>query len=620
VAAASRVIPRAKGGVWRRGPRLLVAAALVVGAVAGLAAPASAHATLESTNPPSGTAVAKSPGQVVLHFDEQVSVTPSSVEVFNSSAKRVDSGTTRHVAGDSHSVETAVPASLPNGGYVVTWRVVSADSHPVHGAFTFFIGTATGSGAVASEASQLLSRSAGSRTVGVAYGTVRFLAYVAVAGLLGALLFAAWVWPAGRDRRAGRAVLWASLAVLAVLTLAAFSLQGVYGGGLGLSAVLKGTVLRSVWATRFGKAYVARLGFLAGLGVLAGWLFVRGERGRRAPAWWLATTAAVSVAMLSSWALGDHASTGNLVWLAVPFDVVHLGAASIWIGGLIMVLVMLVPASIGDRAGPGSPLREAGARFSNIALASVVALVATGLFAAWRQVGLSWGALTTTPYGKLVLYKAGGLAVLVALASISRTAVHGRLALPGAPAPPPPGDTAPPRAVGGTTTITRAAPSRLLAAPRPAAPLSEDGRARRLRGAVWAEVTVGLAVLALSAVLVGAQPAKQAYAAPFSTEAKAGPTLVNLVVSPAHTGPVALHLYILTAAGAIDNVPEVDATMSNPGTGVSGLTVPLHQAGPGHYVAYGFDIPFPGTWLLNATVRTDALNEYFTQPIHVPIR
>ena len=115
----------------------MVGAALTLGVVAGLAAPASAHATLESTNPANGTALAKSPGQVVLHFDQQVSVSPTSIEVFNSSAKRVDSGDTRHVPNDSHSVETAIPASLPAGGYVVTWRVVSADSHPVNGAFSY---------------------------------------------------------------------------------------------------------------------------------------------------------------------------------------------------------------------------------------------------------------------------------------------------------------------------------------------------------------------------------------------------------------------------------------------------------------------------------------------------
>jgi len=133
-------------------------------------------------------------------------------------------------------------------------------------------------------------------------------------------------------------------------------------------------------------------------------------------------------------------------------------------------------------------------------------------------------------------------------------------------------------------------------------------------------IVVLLVVLALTAVLVSARPAKQAYGAPFSTEVKAGPTLVSVVVDPAKAGPLAIHLYILTSAGIIDDVPEVDANMSNTAAGISGLKIPLQVAGPGHYVAYGFDVPISGTWTINVTVRTDNIDEYFADPITVHIR
>jgi len=581
-----------------------------LGAVAGLATPASAHATLESTQPANGTALPKSPGSVILHFDQQVSVSPTSIEVFNSSAKRIDSGDTRHVPNDSHSVETAIPASLPAGGYVVTWRVVSADSHPVNGAFTFFIGAATGGGAISSEASRLLSQSSGSRTVGVVYGVMRFLAFVAVAVFLGGMVFVTLIWPDGAGHKRARRILWAGLIGLALTTAAAFALQGVYGAGLGVSDLLKTNVLQQVWDTRFGKAYAARLLFLAAGGALLA--RVAAPRGPAARIRYLTAAAAVGVAVLATWGVADHASTGSLVWLAVPFDVVHLGAASIWLGGLVMSLAVLLPANQGVPPGEPSPRREALPRFSQWALASVIAIVATGVFAAWRQVGVSWGALTTTPYGKLVLYKAGGLVVLVALASVSRTSVHGDLALPGT------------RPRSRSLATVGAGPSR---APRPVgadvAVGAVGGRASgpgRLRRAVAAEIVVLLVVLALTAVLVSARPAKQAYGAPFSTEVKAGPTLVSVVVDPAKAGPLAIHLYILTSAGIIDDVPEVDANMSNTAAGISGLKIPLQVAGPGHYVAYGFDVPISGTWTINVTVRTDNIDEYFADPITVHIR
>ncbi len=587
----------------------MVGVALALGVVAGLAAPASAHATLESTNPANGTALAKSPGQVVLHFDQQVSVSPTSIEVFNSAAKRIDSGDTKHVPNDSHSVQTAIPTSLPSGGYVVTWRVVSADSHPVNGAFTFFIGAASGGSAISSEASKLLAQSSGSKTVGVVYGIVRFLAFVAVAVFLGGLMFLIVIWPEAAEQPRARAIVWSGLVLLAVTTAAAFALQGVYGAGLGVSEALKSTVLNQVWDTRFGKSYAARLVFVAAAAVLV----ARLRRHRTSPAaraWFVAVSALVGVAILATWGFADHASTGSLVWLAVPFDVVHLGAASIWLGGLVMIVAVVLPARRGLSGVDTGAVREAVLRFSQWALASVIAIVATGVFAAWRQVGVSWGALTTTPYGKLVIYKAAGLAILVVLASVSRTSVHGGLALPGA---------RPRRPATDSLRLARPRTPRPVGADV-ARPSPRRSPTTRLGYAVTAEIAVIAAVLALTAVLVNARPAKQAYAAPFSTEVKAGPTLVNVVVDPAKAGPLAVHLYILTSAGIIDNVPEVDATMSNQAAGISGLKIPIQFAGPGHYVAYGFDVPIAGTWTINVTVRTDNIDEYFADPIVVHIR
>ncbi|HEY2429843.1 MAG TPA: copper resistance protein CopC [Acidimicrobiales bacterium] len=563
---------------------------------------------MESTEPANGTALAQSPGKVVLHFDQQVSVSPTSIEVFNASAKRIDSGSTKHAPNDSRSVETAIPTSLPAGGYVVTWRVVSADSHPVNGAFTFFIGAATGAGSISAEAGRLLARSAGSRTVGIAYGIVRFLAFVAVAVFLGGVVFATLIWAEAAEHPRTRRIVWSGLVLLALTTAAAFALQGAYGAGLGVGDALKANVLRAVWDTRFGKSYAARLAFVA----VAALLVPRLWRSRPSPmarAVLLSALGVLGVAILATWGVADHASTGSLVWLAVPFDVVHLGAASIWLGGLVVAIAVVLPASGAAAEGTPSPMSVAMPRYSQWALAAVVAVVATGVFAAWRQVGVSWGALTTTSYGKLVLYKTGGLVVLVMIASVSRTTVHGSLAVPGSRT----------RTAGGRG---RSRPIGAGARPVGAdvARPSRRSAPARLRTAIAAEIVVVLAVLAVTAGLVNARPANQAYAAPFSTEVKAGPTLVDVVVDPAKAGPLAVHLYILTSAGLIDDVPEVDATMSNPGAGITGLKVPVQLAGPGHYVAYGFDVPLPGTWTIVVTVRTDAIDEYFTEPITVRIR
>lgn len=579
--------------------RLWVALMVLVGAVGGLAAPASAHATLQSTSPPSDGSVTASPGEVVLHFDQQVVFRFDSVEVYDANSKRVDSGGARHPAGDSRAVEVAVPRVLPKGGYVVTWRVVSADSHPVHGAFTFFIGGATGG--LGGEAARLLARSSGSRAVGVAFGAVRFAAFAAAAVFLGGALFALAIWPGARDDRRARRLIWAGFVILVVASAAAFALQGPYGDGLGMGQALKGSVVSGVWHTQFGHVYAARLVLLAAAGLLAARL-LRVPAGAALPAWLVVAGGLVGVAILSTWGLADHARTGSLVVLAVPFDVIHLGAAAVWVGGLAMILVAVLPASRGNLAGQDGPVPTALPRFSQWALGAVVLIALTGLFAAWRQIGLSRGALTATPYGKLVIYKTAGFAVLMVLASASRNAVHGHLALP--------------FAASRRRPVRRRAPilPRLSKTGGPTPPTT------RLARAVAAEVAVALAVLGFTAVLVNAEPAKQAYAAPFSTEVKAGPDLVNAVVDPAKAGPLTIHMYILSAEGAVVSVPQVTATMTNAAANINGLTVPLIRGGPGHFLTSGFVVPIRGTWVLQVTVRTTDIDEYNAEPITVNLR
>jgi len=590
---------------WRLG-RGAAAVAVFVGILGGLVAPAAAHAQLESTEPAAGAMLAKSPGRIVLHFGETVELQLGSIRVFDAAGKRVDSGTANHSPGDPHAVEIKVPSSLPAGGYVVTWRVISADSHPVHGAFTFQIGTtSTGGAALRNEAAGLLSQSAGSKTVGIAFGVIRFLVFASLALLIGGALFVTVIWPPGRAERRARRLLWWALAAAAAATVAGFALQGPYGAGLGLGSALKPSVVSGVWHTRFGHVYVARLALLALAAFVLGRL-LRRPPDERIPVVELVVAGAVAAALVATPGLAGHAATGSLVALAVPFDIVHVGGASVWFGGLVMVLLVVLPASRREAGHATSPLRLALPRFSQWALGAVIAIAISGGFAAWRQIG-TLGAATTTPYGRVVVAKTAVFAVVLAVAAVSRSAVHGNLAIPGL------GARQTRSGVGGPAPALSEGPGAMAVDPG-------TGGATKLRPAVGVEVVLIAVVLALSAALVNAQPAKQAYAKPFSTEVHAGPNLVDVTIDPAKAGPLAFHVYILTADGAQLDVPEVDATMSQASAGIEGLKVPLTKAGPGHFVASGFDVPIPGTWTVNILVRTSDIDEYNAQPFTVHIR
>src|ERR1039457_4203061 len=122
----------------RRSPRVLwrgaALAAFPAGFVVLLPTPAFAPAVLLQTTPGEGAVLTTPPQTVSLRYDEQVSVDPGSIRVYNTQGSRVDTGSITKPSADVVSV--AVHPHLANGAYVVTWRVISADTHPVQGAFT----------------------------------------------------------------------------------------------------------------------------------------------------------------------------------------------------------------------------------------------------------------------------------------------------------------------------------------------------------------------------------------------------------------------------------------------------------------------------------------------------
>jgi copper transport protein len=611
----------------RVGRRLLLVIAVTVIAVAGWAEPAFAHAQLLSTNPASGSVLAKSPGVVVLHFGEDVEIQFGAVRVFNSNSKRIDDGAAYHPNGDGHSVAVKVPSTLATGGYVVTWRVISADSHPVHGAFTFLIGSGGANAAQAanSQATRLLATTGGSVTVGVVFGIVRFAAFAALFVLVGGAAFVAGAWPEGREDERARWLLRVGLIAALVTTLAAIALQGPYGGGLPLLKAFSPAVFREVLKTRFGQVYLARILILLVAGIP---LLRRLLRSGPLPRWWAPAALLTGAAILVTPGLAGHAATGSLVVLAVPFDLVHPAGAAVWVGGLsVLAVAVLVPRRDKEKA---NPLRTVLPRYSQWALAAVLAIAVSGGFAAWRQIG-SLSAVTTTTFGRLVLAKTIIFVVLVAVATRSRRLVHGSLALPfglgrlgqrtadstSAQLSPGPGAMAAPAKPTKRATWETRQPK----TGRPVRKKKGPQRQSDLRKAVLVELLLAAAIIAVTAVLVNAQPARQALALPFSGEVHAGPNiLVDLVVDPAKAGPVAIHVYTLSADGAQLDVPEVDATMSLPALGSGALTVPLQKGGVGHFLVAGFQVPLKGKWTINITVRTTEFDEFDATPIKVNMR
>src|ERR1700730_6913270 len=169
----------------RRLLRLLAVAALAGTFVLTSAAPAGAHAVLQNTTPPSNGTVDRAPSQLTLSYSETVEVSLGSVQVLNCSGGRVTIGAPHHGVKSSEVVASfpAPPPSL----YLVRWRVISADSHPVQGAFYFRVGAGPNASATPCAASTAAVKS--SSSVGVLFGATRFLVFTGLALLIGGAVF-----------------------------------------------------------------------------------------------------------------------------------------------------------------------------------------------------------------------------------------------------------------------------------------------------------------------------------------------------------------------------------------------------------------------------------------------
>jgi copper transport protein len=417
---------------------LLALLLAVAGALFGAAAPASAHAALLGSDPAQGTVVDKAPTQVTLTFSEKVALSDGSLRVLDPKGQRVDTGQASNLSGTMYGVK--LHAGLARGTYTVTYQVVSADSHPVSGAFTFSIGAPSATTVVAS------GQGAGGGVVGGLYGFARYVSYAGFIVMIGGAAFVLACWQRGAGVRAVQRLVVSGWVALTSATLALLLLRGSYTGSGKVADIFDLSLVGPVLQTKAGAALVSRLLLLAAgalfIAVLFGAYVKRdadgeedgsgvlgnekstpgdgtsdGEDADRAAekkdlTFGLAVGGTVVAAGLAAtWAMAEHASTGIQTGLAMPVDILHLLAVAVWLGGLASLLVALYWA----------PSIEAASvrRFSRLAFGSVATLAVTGVYQSWRQLG-SWSALTGTGYGQLLLVKVGLVAVLVGLAWISR--------------------------------------------------------------------------------------------------------------------------------------------------------------------------------------------------------
>ncbi|MBZ6473070.1 copper resistance CopC/CopD family protein [Streptomyces griseocarneus] len=582
---------------------------------------ASAHAALTSTDPASGSVVASAPRQVRLTFSEGVLLGADSVRVLDPKGERVDQGTPEHVGGRSETAAVALRAGIADGTYTVAWQAVSADSHPVAGAFTFSIGAPSETTVTAGSAAGGIDPA-----VDAFYGIGRFAAYGGFVLLVGGAVFAGVC----RSSRTVQRVAVGGWVTLFVSTTVLLLLRGAYAGGKGMGSVPDLSLLGDALSSKPGAALLSRLLLLSAAAVFLAVLFGNRTREdgraeperRRGADWGLgAGGALVAAGLAATWALAEHASAGIQPWLAMPVDIAHLLAAAVWLGGLAALLATLWSGDMVRRA--------AVERFSRMAFVSVCVLAATGLYQTWRQAGFSWSSLMGTEYGRWLLVKAGLVAVLLAVAFLSRRWT-GRLADVAATKAAKKTAGVPAGRAGAGDPVRAAQLARQRAALAKAAGRRQrDADAGRsgLRRSVLAEAAVAVAVLAVTTLLTGTQPGRAeaeqrrsgAPASPaagpaevsiaYDTGGTNGRGTARVTVDPARTGANTVDVTLLDASGRPVDVPELTLSMTATEKRIGPLRADLKRQSAGHWQATDFRLPMADSWQLSLTVRTSDIDQ-----------
>jgi copper transport protein len=524
------------------GRRAALLATLAVLLSLVFASPAAAHAELVNTSPPNGAQLARSPTEVRMTFTESVNLVDGGIRLVDQVGATVRTPTP---TVDGRTVTWPMPADLPEGPYVVTWRVVSTDGHPVSGAFSFGVGTAAAPGSATNTGptDTSVNTDASELTAPWPVVVIRLAGYIAFALVAGVVAFVLLCAPGSSKDPRLQLLTRGGLLGGATAAVAAILFQGPYTAGVSMSRGFDMRLIQQTLSTPFGTAMMWRLALYGVLGVLL-WRLPRllTELGT-----WLVPAGVVAIA--ATIAATGHAAGSGLFDLFV--DALHALTAGLWVGGLIALIVL-------GRSVEPRTLH----RFSTLAMASVLTLVVSGTLNSLRHL-TALEQLWDTRYGLTLVIKLSLVAGALAAAAVSRWRLRQK--------------RVPLRSVWMEAALTVAVLSvtallSMTAPPPPAA--GPTSHASHGAGLAAADDTVQMSL--------------------------GDHGMAELAVLPATTTGSHLHLVLTDTIGQKLQATRVRLKVANPDRDIAPIPIAM-SVRDGVWVA-DYRFPFPGTWKTILTV------------------
>ncbi|WP_404303229.1 copper resistance CopC/CopD family protein [Paenibacillus sp. DP01] len=536
-----------------------------------------AHAFVVESSPTENQVLDKSPSQVTITFNEDLQSAFMSIKVTDETGKRVDTGKAQLNPEHQSTMEIQLIPGVKNGIYTITWRALSADGHPVNGVIPFQVGS--GSNAYTDQATP--SESSGTSRIDLI--AVRWLLYIGLSLLFGAICFRLFLLPSinrAKNRSEQQTLshrpsdtlprwtklLWSGYGITSAVILISLPLQASWDAGVsigeGFSLPILGEALQFTGA---GQIWFIQMILVLLLSVTLIYAIDPSISDRQRRVWGYSSVL-LTLSLILSKAFVGHPAAATHPAPAIVADFVHLAASAFWIGSLAVMVVCLPVAGLELPVSVQATLRQTVLRrFAGWGMAMVAALLATGIYGAVLYIPAP-SMLLNTSYGLVLLGKAALLLVMLVFAA-----------------------------------------SQFRSARQAAA-------SKRAAGGLRTELSVGLLVMLLAAVLTHLSP-DQEPAVPFEETRTTGEYSVTLAVSPNAVGSNEFKVSVQDSKGAaVSGIQQVTLTLipANPDQDQQEFVLPVKQQQPFRSQEL---ITSEGTWAVKVhalTASLDAVDAEFT--------
>ncbi|WP_440119651.1 copper resistance CopC/CopD family protein [Paenibacillus sp. QZ-Y1] len=526
---------------------------------------ASAHAYIVQASPGENEQLAVAPERLTLEFNESLQTAFYDIKITGPDGSQADDGNVQVEADRPHILETGLRTGLGNGTYAVNWKAVSADGHPIQGAYVFHIGEPSGSPAGLGDLTSGSGQTGGPlKWILSLTDWIQYLGLSVILGTLAFLLFR--IAPSSMAREpldvpGSYKLLWISYGATSVAALISLPLNTLYESGVSLGEFSWALIGSALKLTSFGQIWIVQMliVMLLAVTILSGY---DRDRSIGIRIWSSYGSLALVLGWLFTHAMTGHPAAADQRALAITMDFVHLIGAAFWIGALTAMAICLPP--LADKLPAkvrGEVYWTAIRRFTAWGIGAVAALVATGIYSS--LIILPAPVLTslfTTAYGLVLIAKIVLLIVMLVFAwrhaSIARTASGSRLS-----------------------------------------------------GSLKAELAAGAVVLALAAVLTHLSPGQPAAVGPYNeVQTTDDGSTITLQVSPNVTGENQFKVDVKKTDGSTVNDLEqitLSLTHLDMDMGIYEITIPKNDTGV--YQAEDY-ISMPGRWNVKVHLLTRSLD------------